>query len=120
MAPCSSTNAAFHWIDAAFVEEQGAMFPIWDSPTGDWGGAHLVDHSRSIAAGYTSRPIDDTIRDTLAWWNGLTDEDRPGGAMRSGLRKRPEPGSEMRPGPATIAEMMEIEAALLEAWGARA
>ena len=66
------------------------------------------------------RPVADTIRDTLVWWAGLTDEDRPGGGMRSGLRKRPEPGSEMRMGPATIAEMMEIEAALLEAWRARA
>ena len=116
----SGSDAAFHWVDADFVEEQGCMFPIWNPTTGDWGGAHLVDHSRSIAAGYTSRPIADTIRDTLAWWNGLTDEDRPGGGMRSGLRKRPEPGSEMRPGPVTIEEMMEIEAALLEAWAARA
>ena len=116
----SGSDAAFHWIDAAFVEEHGATFPIWNPTTGDWGGAHLVDHSRSIASGYTSRPVADTIRDTLAWWNGLTEEDRPGGALRSGLRKRPEPGSEMRRGPVTMAEMMEDEAALLEAWAARA
>ena len=112
----SGSDTELHWVDADFVEEQGCMFPIWNPTTGDWGGAHLVDHSRSIAAGYKSRLIADTIRDTLAWWNGLTDEDRPEGAMRSGLRKPPELGF----GQATMGDMMEIEAALLEAWRARA
>ena len=111
----SGSEAVFHWVDAEFVAEQGAMFPIWDSTTGDWGGAHLVDLSRALETGYTSRPIAETISDTLEWWNGLGEEDRPGGAMRSGLRKPPDLGG----GPATMETMMEVEAALLEAWAGR-
>ena len=111
----SGSEAVFHWVDAEFVAEQGAMFPIWDSTTGDWGGAHLVDLSRALETGYTSRPIAETISDTLEWWNGLGEEDRPGGAMRSGLRKPPDLGG----GPATMEAMLEVEAALLEAWAGR-
>ena len=111
----SGSGAVFHWVDAEFIEEQGAFFPIWNTTAGDFGGAHLVDISRSIETGYTSRPIADTIRDTLEWWNGLGEEERPGGAMRAGLRKPPELGR----GGATMEAMMEAEAALLEAWAAR-
>lgn len=112
----SGSGAALHWIDADFVAEQGARFPIWDSPDGDWGGAHLVDLSRALASGYTSRPIADTIRDTLEWWNAVSGEDRPGGAMRSGLRMPPD----LEFGPATMEQMRAAEAALLAAWAERA
>ena len=117
--PCrqvSGSDAAFHWMDAEFVAEQGARFPIWDSPTGDFGGAHLVDLSRAIATGYTSRPIADTIRDTLEWWNTLGEEDRPGGAMRSGLRMPPD----LAFGPATMEQMTAVEGKLLAQWANRA
>jgi len=112
----SGSDAILHWLDAEFVAEQGARFPIWDPPSGDWGGAHLVDLSRALATGYTSRPIADTIRDTLEWWNTLTGEDRPGGAMRSGLRMPPD----LEFGPATMDEMRAAEASLLAAWAERA
>ena len=115
----SGSDAVFHWIDAGFVAEQGARFPIWDLMTGDFGGAHQVDLSRSIETGYTSRPIAETIRDTLEWWNTLGEEDRPGGAMRSGLRKPPDLGGGPATMEATMEAMMEAEAALLEAWAAR-
>ncbi|MCY4398339.1 MAG: NAD-dependent epimerase/dehydratase family protein [Gemmatimonadetes bacterium] len=111
----SGSDTAFHWIDAEFIEEQGAVYPIWNTTTGDWGGAHLVDVSRQLETGYTSRPITETIRDTLEWWNGLSEDDRPGGVMRSGLRKPPD----LAFAPATMEAMMEVEAALLEAWAAR-
>lgn len=108
----SGSDAEFRWIDSAFVEEQGVRFPIWgppDHPT--WGGAHLVDNTRAIEAGYASRPAVETVRDTLEWWNGLSEDDRPDG-MRSGLRKPPELGG----GPATLEAMREVEAQLLAAW----
>lgn len=111
-APSDPSDAEFRWIDSAFVEEQGVRFPIWgppDHPT--WGGAHLVDNTRAIEAGYASRPAVETVRDTLEWWNGLSEDDRPDG-MRSGLRKPPELGG----GPATLEAMREVEAQLLAAW----
>lgn len=93
----SGSDTVFHWVDSGFVQEQGVVFPIWTPRSGSFGGIHTVDISRAVEAGFTSRPIAETIGDTLEWWNGLTEEDRPGGAMLSGLRKQPELGF----GPAT-------------------
>ncbi len=112
----SGGDAVFHWVDAEFIQEQNVFFPIWNPTTGDFGGAHRVDISRAIATGYTSRSVADTVRDTLEWWNGLGEEDRPGGALRAGPRR---PGA--RGGQAiSTEEMLEEEAALLAAWAARA
>lgn len=110
----SGSDTAFHWVDSDFLEQQGVSFPIWAARDSSYGGVHSVDVSRAVAAGYTSRPMEETIGDTLEWWGGLTAEDRPGGAMFSGLRTR-----EMGFEPATMEAMMETEAAVLEAWATR-
>ena len=112
----SGGEPVFHWVDADFIEEQNVFFPIWNPTTGDFGGAHRVDISRAIAAGYTSRPVADTVRDTLEWWIGLGEEDRPGGALRAGPRK---PGA-MGGQAVTTDSMLELEAALLAEWADRA
>lgn len=112
----SGGDAVLHWVEAGFIREQNIFFPIWSPTTGDFGGAHLVDISRAMATGYRSRPLADTVRDTLEWWNGLTDEDRPGGALRAGPRK---PGA-MGGQPMSTEEMLRLEAELLEAWATRA
>ena len=111
----SASDAVFHWIDAEFLAEQGAFFPIWGPRTGPSGGAHMLDISRAIAAGYTSRPLADTLRDTLEWWETLTDEDRPGGLPRARLRMRGAP----RDATPTLETMLQTEAELIEAWEAR-
>lgn len=108
-------DAVLHWVDAEFIEEQNVFFPIWNPTTGDFGGAHRVDISRAVATGYTSRPVAETVRDTIEWWNGLGEEDRPGGALRAGPRR---PGA-MGGQAATTESMLEFEAALLAAWAAR-
>ena len=110
----SGSDAEFHWVDSDFLQEQGVSFPIWAARDSSYGGVHSVDVSRAVGAGYTNRPIQETIGDTLEWWSGLTEEDRPGGGMFSGLRKPPELGFE----PAAMEAMMEVEAAVLEAWAA--
>lgn len=112
----SGGEPVFHWVDASFIEEQNVFFPIWNPTTGDFGGAHRVDISQAIATGYTSRPVADTVRDTLEWWIGLGEEDRPGGALRAGPRK---PGA-MGGQAVTTDSMLELEAALLAEWAARA
>jgi len=109
-------DGAFRWIDAGFIQERNISFPIWSPTTGDFGGAHRIDISRAVATGYTSRPVADTVRDTLEWWNGLTEDDRPGGALRAGPRK---PGA-MGGRAMTTEAMLEMERELLEAWAARA
>lgn len=112
----TASDAVFHWVDAGFIEEQNVFFPIWNPTTGDFGGAHRVDISRSIDKGFTSRPVADTVRDTLEWWNGLGEEDRPGGALRAGPRRPGTPGGQA----ATTESMLEFEAALLAEWAERA
>ncbi len=107
-------DAVFHWADADFIQERNVFFPIWNPTTGDFGGAHRVDISRAIATGYASRPVAETVRDTLEWWNGLGEEDRPGGALRQGPRT-PGGGGQA----ATTEGMLELEAALLAEWAAR-
>ena len=110
----SGSDAAFHWIDDfAFMQEQGAYFPIWAPPEGTFAAAHVVSNAAAVAAGYTSRPIAETIRDTLAWWNDEALADRPDG-MHAGLRT-----PSMERGPATMEAMREAERTLLEAWAAR-
>ena len=110
----SGSDAAFHWIDDfAFVQERSAYFPIWAPPEGDFAAVHVVSNAAAVGAGYTSRPVADTIRDTLAWWNDEALADRPDG-MRNGLRT-----ADMERGPATVEAMREAERALLEAWSAR-
>lgn len=109
-------DATFHWVDAGFIEEQKIFFPIWSPTTGDFGGAHRMDISRAIATGFTSRPLADTVSDTLEWWKGLTEEDRPGGALRAGPRKPGAMGGEA----ISTEVMLRMETELLEAWAARA
>ena len=109
-------DATFHWIDAEFIEEQKIFFPIWSPTAGDFGGAHRIDISRAIATGYRNRPLADTVRDTLEWWKGLGEENRPGGALRAGPRKPGAMGGEA----ISTDVMLEMERELLEAWAARA
>jgi 2'-hydroxyisoflavone reductase len=50
--------------------------PVWSAPQGDSGGINQVDVSKSVAAGLTSRPVADTCRDTLAWYQALEADSR--------------------------------------------
>ncbi len=112
----SGSDATFHWVDESFVLEQNVFFPIWAPRSeGPYARIHEVSNAAAIQAGYESRPVSETIADTLEWWNGLTEEDREDGALRAGLRKQPE----LAGGPHDLAAMMQVEASLLEAWGAR-
>ena len=109
----TGSEATLHWVGSDFLAEQGAFFPIWNPPTGPFGGGHQVSLARAVATGYTSRPIEDTIRDTLDWWNTL-DEERVA-EMRSGLRAPPD----LPFAPASLEVQMTYEAELLAAWQAR-
>ena len=50
---------------AAGLEEWMGV-PLWIASPG-WGAANRVVVSRAIAAGLGFRPLEETIRDTLAW-----------------------------------------------------
>lgn len=83
----SASDATFTWIDAAFLEQQkvGAWsdMPVWVPPAGEMEGFARVSIARALESGLAFRPVDDTVRDTLAWWKTEPEERRR--TMRAGL-----------------------------------
>jgi 2'-hydroxyisoflavone reductase len=63
------SGANLTWVTDEFLLEQEVgewmELPLW---IGDpaWAGMHLTDVSRALAAGLRTRPVTDTVRDTLA------------------------------------------------------
>ncbi len=63
-------DTTFTWIDRGFAEARGLLddesdpLPLW---TPQIPGAHLFDTTKAEAAGLVTRPLGDTVRDTLAW-----------------------------------------------------
>ena len=67
------TSARLVWADERFLVESGVEafqdLPLWLAPNADPASASFlaVDGSKAAAAGLSSRPLDETARDTLAW-----------------------------------------------------
>lgn len=97
----TSSPVRITWVAADFLREHdvGAWMemPVWVYPGPDTRGFMEWDGARARAAGLTFRPLADTARDTLAWWNAGPGRER---ALRTGLAP-------------------EKEAAILRAWHAR-
>lgn len=70
----TGSDAAFTWADAAWLRERGvnawAQMPLWIPPEGDRAGFHTRDLSKAQKAGLATRPMETTIADTLAWFDG--------------------------------------------------
>ena len=69
------------WVPAAFLEAQGEkldgeVLPIWMPPVDKTAGAHLRSNAAAVKAGLRFRPVDVTVRDTLAWWNAQPEDRR--------------------------------------------
>jgi 2'-hydroxyisoflavone reductase len=98
----SGADTKFTWIDEdwlqQFLKPEELRFAPWNPVRGEEAGASLTGIKRSLAEGLRARPLDETVRDTLA-----RHETRPAerkAALRSGLTP-------------------EREAELLAAWHAR-
>lgn len=83
----SGSDAEFIWADAEFLEAQQvrpwADMPVWLPPTGDYAGFGSVDVSRALGKGLSFRSVEDTVKDTLAWFATLPEERRA--KLKSGL-----------------------------------
>ena len=88
------------WIDEAFIAEKAADVNLapWSAMHGQEAGASLTGIQASVEQGLKARPIEATVRDTLAWHATRPAERQA--ALRSGFTP-------------------EQEAALLAAWQAR-
>jgi len=84
----SGSDATFTWADAAFLEAHEVAawsdMPVWVPLEGEEAGHPFIDVSRALAQGMVLRPISETVRGTLDWWNARPQEDREK-PMRSGL-----------------------------------
>jgi 2'-hydroxyisoflavone reductase len=46
----TNSNATYNWVDAAWLESQKAMFPIWNAPTGKYAHLHSVSNANRRSA----------------------------------------------------------------------
>jgi len=62
------------WIDEEFLESAGVTsrgeFPVWSGAN----GYARVSTDRAVRAGMHNRPVRETARDLLTWWDTLPDE----------------------------------------------
>ncbi len=57
------------WIPADFLAAQKDVeFPIWAPHAGDTKGFHTWSNARAVKAGLRFRPVEETVKDTLAWY----------------------------------------------------
>ncbi|HZA14224.1 MAG TPA: NAD-dependent epimerase/dehydratase family protein [Myxococcaceae bacterium] len=78
LAACVSVNpgkATLTWIPTAFLEQQKVSpwsdMPVW-IPRGDSPPTAVpVRNDRALGQGLKFRPVEVTVRDTLAWWKSL-------------------------------------------------
>ena len=82
----AGSEAEIVWVDADFVAEQGIgewmELPLWlHAP--EYAGMLAIDPSPAFAAGLETRPLEETVRDTLAWVaSGEAPADPPAGLAR--------------------------------------
>jgi 2'-hydroxyisoflavone reductase len=64
----TGSDATFAWVPDTFLVERGVgewmELPMWIQAP-DEAGIHEADVSHAVAAGLTSRPLEETVRDTL-------------------------------------------------------
>ena len=72
----TATNVDAVWVDDAFIDSSGASdaLPIWHPQSGEFAQASSVSGERARAAGLSNRPIRETIRDLMTWWDTLPPE----------------------------------------------
>jgi 2'-hydroxyisoflavone reductase len=56
------------WLAERLGDDLDQAFPMWDPQEQ---GAHRFDSRRAVLAGLVNRPVDETVRDTIAWDRGL-------------------------------------------------
>jgi 2'-hydroxyisoflavone reductase len=83
----SRSNAVFTWADAEFLQKQGVQawsdMPAWVPSSGETAGFAKVSNARALKAGLTFRPIGDTAKATLDWFQTLPEARRT--KLRAGL-----------------------------------
>jgi 2'-hydroxyisoflavone reductase len=72
----TGAKPSYVWVTPKFLEERPEPIdlPIWAPFEGKTRGAHTVSAERARKAGLKSRPIQETVKDTYAWFRSLPEE----------------------------------------------
>ena len=71
------TAGTVTWIPGEFVAKQDDLsFPIWAPYLGDTKGFHTWQNRRAVQAGLKFRLVEQTVADTLAWYQGQLKEEK--------------------------------------------
>ena len=74
----TATSVKPVWADEEFVESsdagKGGALPIWAPSSGEYAGFASVSGERARAAGLKNRPVRETTRDLMTWWDTLPEE----------------------------------------------
>jgi 2'-hydroxyisoflavone reductase len=66
------------WASATLLEREAVRpwvdLPLWLPPEGEHAAFMAVDTGRARSAGLGTRPLRETVADTLAWWRGLPED----------------------------------------------
>jgi len=77
---CVDNEISFTWVDADFLAEHDiqpwSQMPVWLPPEGEYAGFGSGSIQRALDAGLTFRPLADTVRTTMDYWNSLPEERR--------------------------------------------
>jgi len=75
-----SNEITFTWVTKDFLEEQEVQawshLPVWIPPEGEYLGMCRIDGNLAASKGLKLRPLAETARDTLTWWQDLSEERR--------------------------------------------
>lgn len=67
----NGSDATFRWASLEFLNQNNVQpwsdLPVWIPAEGETEGFTRFDISRAIGAGLKFRPLEETVRDTLAW-----------------------------------------------------
>jgi 2'-hydroxyisoflavone reductase len=85
----TGADARFVWTDAEVLSGHGIGawmdMPCWVPASGEYAGFGARNVDRAVAAGLALRPLADTVRDTLVWYDGLAEEERARITARAGI-----------------------------------
>ena len=72
----NATPVSAVWVDDEFIaaNDAGRLLPIYHPLSGDAASVSSVSGARARAAGLQNRPIRETIRDLMSWWQTLPEE----------------------------------------------
>ncbi|HYE03599.1 MAG TPA: NAD-dependent epimerase/dehydratase family protein [Phycisphaerales bacterium] len=121
-----SKSPTLTWVPADFLEKHNVSawqdMPVWIPADQEHAGFATRSNARAVADGMKFRPIDTTVRDTLAWWPGeLARRKRVTAELLEAARQEgKEPPKMADPEKLRAGISPEREQEVLTAWHARA